>query len=117
MLRDKAIRHKLLVVLGFVIVLQAGVIGWSVISPAAVVEPKQLAPYFKTVAMHDLSGARVLTTCDWKRGNLIYFSMLGGTKSAHHLIVIEKGCPKTKKVDFTELDREDEELNSERDKE
>ena len=103
MLREKAIRNKLLVVLGLIIALQAGVIGWSVMSPAAAVvklefgsvpnQPHQV-PYFKTVAMHDLSGARVLTACDTERGNLIYFSMLGGNKSAHHLIVVENGCPK-----------------------
>ena len=105
MLRAKAIRNKLLGVLGFVIVLQAGVIGWSVMSPAAaVVNPyfgsvpnQPQVPYFKTVAMHDLSGARVLTVCDTERGNLIYFSMLGGNKSAHHLIVVENGCPKKPK--------------------
>jgi len=31
MLRDKAIRNKLLGVLGLIIALQAGVIGWSII--------------------------------------------------------------------------------------
>ncbi len=111
MLKDKAIRNKLLGVLGLIIALQAGVIGWSVISPAAAVgEPNQLpsvftAPYFKTVALHDISGARVLSVCD--RRNLIYFSMLGGNKSAHHLIVVENGCPIG--VDFERLRDKDKE--------
>ena len=88
MLRDKAIRKKLLSVLGFVIALQAGVIGWSLMSPVAASEAKPRQD-FQHVATHCEGG------CDAERGNLIYFSFLGGVKvESHNLVVVENGCPK-----------------------
>ncbi len=94
MLRDKAIRNKLLGVLGFVIVLQASVIGWSLMSPVALAEVKQRQD-FQVVAVHVMGLAAIQALCDTERGNLIYFSFLGGVNSvSHHLVVVENGCPK-----------------------
>lgn len=93
MLRDKAIHNKLLVVLGLIIALQASVIGWSVISPAAATEVKQ--PHdFQVLAVHGLGSAVVEALCDTERGNLIYF---GAMKGSIHLAVVENGCPNTPK--------------------
>ena len=61
MLRDKVIRNKLLSVLGFVIVLQASVIGWSLMSPVGASEVEQ--PHdFQVVATHGLGEAVMVLT-------------------------------------------------------
>ncbi len=89
-LRDCAIRYKLLGVLGFVIVLQASVIGWSLMSPVAASEAEQ--PHdFQVVAMHGMGEAAIQAMCDTERGNLIY---MGLTRGSIQLIVVENGCPK-----------------------
>jgi len=93
-LRDCAIRNKLLGVLGFLIVLQASVIGWSLMSPVALAEVKQRQD-FQVVAVHAMGVAAIQALCDTERGNLIYFSFLGGVKvESHNLVVVENGCPK-----------------------
>ena len=93
-LRDCAIRYKLLGVLGFVIVLQASVIGWSLMYPVALAEVKQRYD-FQQVAIHSMGDAAIVALCDAERGNLIYFSFLGGVKvESHNLVVVENGCPK-----------------------
>ncbi len=94
MLRDKAIRNKLLGVLGFVIVVQASVIGWSLMSsPVALAEVKRRQD-FQVVAVHVMGVASIRAFCDTARGNLIYFSVAGVKSVSHHLVVIENGCPK-----------------------
>ena len=95
MLREKAIRNKLLGVLGFVIVLQASVIGWSLMSsPVAASEEKERRD-FQVVAVHVMGVAAIQALCDTGRGHLIYFSVLGGVKvESHNLVVVENGCPK-----------------------
>ncbi len=75
MLKDKAIRNKLLVVLGLIIVLQASVIGWSMISPAAATEAKQPMD-FQVLAIQNLGSGVVEALCDTERGNLIYLVSL-----------------------------------------
>ena len=95
MLRDKAIRNKLLGVLGFVIVLQASVIGWSLMSPVGASEAK-LPQDFQHLATHSMGNAAIISAmCDTARGNLIYYSVLAGRTTAnHHLVVVENGCPR-----------------------
>ena len=96
MLKDKAIRNKLLGVLGFIIVLQASLIGWSLMSPVAafkVPQPKdfiKLAGHFEYPIAYDV-------LCDPERGNLLYVSVLVGEPRSHHLVVVENGCPKKPK--------------------
>ena len=94
MLRDKAIRNRLLGVLGFVIVLQASVIGWS-LSPSVAASEEKERRDFQVVAVHVMGVAAIQALCDTERGNLIYFSILGGVKvESHNLVVVENGCPK-----------------------
>ena len=96
MLRDQAIRNKLLGVLGFVIVLQASVIGWSLMSSpvgaSEAIQPQDL----QILASRNLAiGGALIALCDVKRGNLIYFSAVMGTSNPNHnLVVVENGCPK-----------------------
>ena len=93
MLRDKAIRNKLMVVLGFIIVVQAIVIGWSLMSPVGASEAEQ--PHdFQVVAMHGMGEAAIQAMCDTERGNLIYWSAVVGPSPSHHMVVVENGCPK-----------------------
>ena len=94
MLSNNAIRNKLLGVLGFVIVLQASVIGWSLMSSPVAASEAQQPKDFQLLASHSLGDGAIVAMCDAERGNLIYFSVIAGDPPSQHLVVVENGCPK-----------------------
>ena len=91
MLRDKAIRNKLLVVLGFIIMVQASAIGWSLMSSPVAISEAKLPQDFQALATQGMGEAAIQALCDTARGNVAYVGLTGGSI---HLFVVENGCPK-----------------------